>query len=157
MQPQQPADPFCEMLDSWFANGFKQGATFEDFQMMESLKARYRDLVSRARQCTCSSVTDAQLASMRQEVEQWRAFLYQQQENLASYAARSARDLARAEELKLRPQLLKLMPVLDALALTVADARRPDAEARHLAEALDMVKQGLSGHIEGVRALLPAP
>ena len=146
---------FCAWMDRVFESSApKDGHTFETFQAFALQKARYHDFIVRVRQYACSG---KQLVAVRAEIERWRASLITQQENLASYALRAGRDLARAEEQALRPHMQKLLPVLDALDLARSDSHRPECDPANLRDALSMIKDGLSGHIEGVRGVLPAP
>lgn len=143
--PAHDASPFDAMMDRWFTEGFSGGATLEDIQLRDSLKERFRVLVSGIQ--LARSLKGDPTQALTEEIAKLRTYIQQQQESLALYQQRHARDLARAEEQALRPHLMRLLPILDAILMMQADARRPDCDPQTVVLALDMIGDGIETQI----------
>ena len=145
-------------MDSLVQRAYGGALGYDEFNALSDLRVRVRELFARAKACVPRPDAGGSLPpGDAAEVEAARTLVTRQQEQLASYAARHEKDLERAEEFALRPHLLALLPILDALDLVKKDTERPDCDPQRVLEALGMVKDGLASHLASVRASLSTP
>jgi molecular chaperone GrpE (heat shock protein) len=138
------ADALCGRMDAVFAE--KLGATppLQDVVEFQALKARLQRMVALMEEIVKPRVDAIALAVER---DKWRAYIAAQAENTRTREVRHSNDMMRAEELTLRPRMLTMLPVLDALDLARADAEQPGCDAPKLVEAMIMIGDGLKAAV----------
>jgi len=146
--PKSEADRFCDRMDAMFGMAFQGAPSFDEYQQCQTLKARARGLFEKAAACERAGTATA---GLRAEADQWRAYIKAQEEKLASCAARHEKDMARAEELKLRPKIAGLLPLLDAVDLAKQAAAAPGATADTLKDGAAAIGELVRGVADSIK------
>lgn len=135
------AEGLVERLEELFRGCLPDMPSSADLVELRTLQAQLRDLVTRAAES--SAGTAEELAALQKERDKFKAAAAKARADFLNYQARSAKDLARAEESALRGLLTELLPVLDGFDLARADAESGIADPARVREALSMLAESL--------------
>lgn len=110
----------------------------------EPLKAAVRHLALRVDGRAQMAALESECADLRTRIETERV-------NLCDYTRRAQKHVERAEETALRPHILALLPVLDAIDLAKRDAASDASDAHSLGDAMAMIVDSLRRAIPQAR------
>lgn len=148
-------EALCASLEKAFRAAIEQMPSQLQLSEIHGLQASIRDLVKRAEDEGTGAIL--QLKALTEERDRHKADAERARADFLNYQARAKKDRERAEELSLRGYVSDLLPVLDSLDLSLANAKQSDASVETVGQALEMIadamKQAL--HVRGLERIEP--
>jgi molecular chaperone GrpE len=144
---EKETEELCALVEKSFKKAYEASGNMPDAMQMSEVRghvAMIKDLVERAREAAKpSEEIEQQLKTALAERDKLKDQVTRAKADFLNYQDRASKDLAKAEEGALRGYVSDMLPVLDNLQLSLADALSEQADLKRAQTALEMIADGL--------------